>query len=268
MLLAATAAAGAHVHAQERKAERTTERTVVPATPECRFEDAGHGRVRTVLDGRTLVLEDGREVVLSGLVWPEEERGGPAKDMYKAALQDRIGGRPVVLKRLGPETDRYGRLPAHVFAGDEWVQQSLLASGHALVSGRVGDFACAARLLAAERAARSGGRGLWADPSAAPRQASDPASILAQRGRFILVEGRLVSVRPSGGTIYLNFGQRWSEDFTATLLRRNEKLFATEGLDLKRLAGRTVRVRGVIEERGGPWIELNRPEQIEIVGRD
>ena len=75
-------------------------------------------------------------------------------------------------------------------------------------------------------------------------------------------------MRESGGTIYVNFGRRWSEDFTATLLRRNEKTFATAGLDLKKLASRNIRLRGVIEERGGPWIELNRPEQIEIVGND
>ena len=63
-------------------------------------------------------------------------------------------------------------------------------------------------------------------------------------------------MRESGGTIYVNFGRRWSEDFTATLLRRNEK------------TSRNIRLRGVIEDRGGPWIELNRPEQIEIVGND
>jgi hypothetical protein len=63
----------------------------------------------------------------------------------------------------------------------------------------------------------------------------------------------------------VNFGRRWSEDFTATLLKRNERAFTTAGLDLKTLSGRTVRLRGVIEERGGPWLELTRPEQIEVL---
>ena len=155
LLLAAVTVGGAH--AQERAAVKSA----APATAGCRFEDAGHGRVRAVLDGRTLVLEDGREVVLSGLVLPQEERGGPAKDNNKAALEALLGGRAVVLKRLAPDADRYGRLPAHVFAGDDWVQQKLLAAGHALVAARVGDFACAARLLQAERAARGAKLGLW-----------------------------------------------------------------------------------------------------------
>ena len=35
----------------------------------------------------------------------------------------------------------------------------------------------------------------------------------------------------------------------------------------KSLAGRTVRICGVVEERGGPWIEAILPGQIEIVDR-
>jgi hypothetical protein len=38
----------------------------------------------------------------------------------------------------------------------------------------------------------------------------------------------------------------------------------SSGLDVKKLEGRTVRIRGVIEERGGPWVEAAHPSQIEI----
>jgi hypothetical protein len=136
-----------------------------------------------------------------------------------------------------------------------------------MVAARVGDAACAAELLAAERGARAENLGLWADPRHAIRKADDPAAILAERGRFTLVEGFVLSVRESGGTIYVNFGRRWSEDFTLTVQKRSERAFKAAGLELKALARRPVRVRGVIEERGGPWIEAMRPEQIEIIGR-
>ncbi|HYA07469.1 MAG TPA: thermonuclease family protein, partial [Xanthobacteraceae bacterium] len=59
--------------------------------------------------------------------------------------------------------------------------------------------------------------------------------------------------------------------FTVTVLKRNERNFAAAGLDLKRLTGRRVRVRGFIEQRGAtrsPQIEAERPEQIEIADRD
>jgi DNA/RNA endonuclease YhcR with UshA esterase domain len=96
-------------------------------------------------------------------------------------------------------------------------------------------------------------------------KAEDPAEVLKDRGRFALVEGKVLSVRESGGTIYVNFGRRWTEDFTVTALKRSERTFADAGLELKKLEGRRVRIRGTVEERGGPWIEAMHPGQIEIV---
>jgi endonuclease YncB( thermonuclease family) len=226
----------------------------------CKFEDAGSGAVQEVLDGRTVVLSDGREVRLAGIETP-------ASPVGKMALEAALGNREVVLRRLGAQTDRYGRTLAHVFtAGEErWMQQALIAGGRARVAASVGDAGCAAALLNAERAARTAKLGLWSEPTFAPRQAGDLAGLLAERARFTLVEGRVVSVRESGGMVYINFSRRWSEDFTATALRRNERPFAAAGLDLKTLAGRQVRVRGFIEERGGPWIEISNPEQIEVI---
>jgi hypothetical protein len=177
----------------------------------------------------------------------------------------------VTLTRPGVAADRYGRIAAQVFSTDApaepSAQRALLMQGHAKVAAHVGDTACANELLAAERAARVAGLGLWADPQHAVRTADAVAALSAERGRFTLVEGRVVSVRENGGTIYVNFGRRWSEDFTVTVQRRAERAFGAAGLELKSLAGRSVRVRGVIEERGGPWIEVSRPEQIEVVGR-
>ena len=93
-----------------------------------------------------------------------------------------------------------------------------------------------------------------------------PGNVLAHRGQFALVEGKIASVRESGPTIFVNFGRRRSGDITVTILKRNERTFAAAGLDLKALAGRSVRVRGWIEQRGDDraWIEAERPEQIEI----
>ena len=75
-------------------------------------------------------------------------------------------------------------------------------------------------------------------------------------------------MRESGGTIYVNFGRRWSDDFTVTVAKRHERAFTAAGMELKKLTGQHVRVRGTIEERGGPWIEAAAPEQIEIAERN
>ncbi len=243
--------------------------------PACRLEPLTAGTVASVNDGRTFVLADGREVRLAGIeVAPLAEPDGPeakAGAAAKAAAEGLLIGREVVLKRLGEGTDRHGRLLAHAFTSadgaERWVQADLVAAGHARVSARVGDRACAAELMRLERAARAAKLGLWAEPYYVTRRAEDAAAIAAARGRFTIVEGKVLSVRESGGTIYVNFGRRWSQDFTVTIAKRNERAFAAAGLEPKKLEGRVVRIRGWIEERGGPWIDARRPEQIELVER-
>ena len=208
-------------------------------------------------DGRTLLLADGRELRLAAIEVADDSR---------AALQALVAGHPLRLERLGPEHDRYGRLVAFAFIGDaqQSVQQALLEQGYARVSARVGDKPCADGLLSAERAARTAGRGLWADPNFAPLSAENLTRLQAERGQFALVEGKVLSVRESGATIYVNFGRRWTRDFTVTILRRLERAFAAAGVEPKKLEGRRIRVRGWIEQRGGPIIAAEAPEQIEF----
>jgi len=228
------------------------------AQESCKSTDIGSATVASVRDGRTFMLSDGREVRLAAI---------EVTDGTRAALQSLAGDRDLHLKQLGSERDRYGRLVAFAYIGDsqQSIQQALVERGQARVSGRIGDKACAEGLLRAERAARSLRRGLWADPNFAPLRSENIARIAAARGQFALVEGKVLSVRESGGTIYLNFGRRWTQDFTVTVLRRHQREFASAGIDLKRLEGHPVRVRGWIEQHGGPMIEALAPEQIELV---
>ena len=92
----------------------------------------------------------------------------------------------------------------------------------------------------------------------------DLPALLERRGQFTIAEGKIWSVRESGGTIYINFGRTWSRNLTVTILRRNKPAFDAAGLDPKKLEGARVRVRGWIEERNGPRMEAVRPEQIEM----
>jgi len=234
---------------------------VIASTPAraqdgCRFVTIGSASVRAASEAG-IALDDGRVVRLAGIELAENAHPPPAGE--------------IVLKRIGErETDRYGRLMAHVFVGENgaerWWQAELVRQGLARVSARVGDTACARALWRDEQAARAAKLGLWGEPYYVINKAEDPAGVLKSRGRFALVEGKVESVRESGGTIYVNFGRRWSEDFTVTIAKRNERVFSAAGLEPKSLSGRRVRIRGWIEERGGPWVEAARPEQIEVLG--
>jgi endonuclease YncB( thermonuclease family) len=224
----------------------------------CKFVDIGTATVASVRDGRTLLLADGRELRLAAI---------EVTDNSRDALQQLVSGRIVRLEGLGTAADRYGRLVAFVYTEntEQSVQQTMVTQGNARVSGRIGRKACADVLLGAERTARKAHRGLWADPNFAPLRPDNITRIEAARGRFALVEGKVLSVRESGATIYLNFGRRWSKDFTVTIPKRHRREFATAGIDPKQLEGRPIRVRGWIELRNGPVIGADAPEQIELV---
>jgi endonuclease YncB( thermonuclease family) len=242
-----------------------------PRPVTCGGDVIARGTARRVIDGRTFALDDGREVRLAAIeVPPLEAAAAPGATATKAALDALVGGDEIVLRRAEVATDRYGRLVAYAYAvrdGEEiFAQGELLAAGFARAGDRIGSRSCAFELLGRENSARRAKLGLWADPYYDVLDAETPTDVLAQRGRFALVEGRVVSVRESGATIYVNFGRRWSEGFAVTVLKRNERNFAAAGLDLKGLAGRRIRVRGWIEARGAagtPWIEAERPEQFE-----
>jgi endonuclease YncB( thermonuclease family) len=227
----------------------------------CNPEAVGSAAVRSVADARTLTLTDGRDVRLAGIEVPDgQEAAG------RAALETLAAGPDIRLLKMGPEADRHGRFVGAIAGADgKPIQLELLKKGHVLVAGNTGDPKCTAAFLSAEKAARAAGAGVWGTAYYAAKDARDSKGILALRGRFAVVEGNVLSVRESGGTIYVNFGRRWTEDFTVTALKRNERTFSDAGLPLQKLEGRRVRVRGTIEERGGPWIEAMHPAQIEIV---
>ena len=256
-----------------------TERAGAESRPStsCRFEPAGTGKVRAITDGRSFTLEDGREIRLAGIEVPllpgpgDLGTGAKAGLAARAALESIIAGQNVEL-RQNDVADRYGRMPALVYVTQgmslESVAHELLAKGFARVSAHVGERPCADELLARERAARQAKLGLWGEPYYVIVAAESGAELVAERGHFMLAEGKVWSVRESGGTIYVNFGRQWSQALTVTILKRNERMFAAAGIEPKRLENRRIRVRGWVEERNGPRIETTRPEQIEIAERN
>ena len=229
----------------------------------CRFDVQGEGRVAEVIDLRTFRLDDGREVRLAGIELPAAK----AKPAEASALAALIAGRDVTLHGESDMPDRHGRQPAFVYldSAATSVQSQLLAQGAALASMGATDKDCAVELASAEAAARRTRRGIWSGTSVI-KNTESPGDILADVGRFRVVEGRVLSVRTAGATTYINFGRNWTQDFAVTISRRMMVTLETAGVTVKSLERRRIRVRGVIERRGGPRIEVLRVGQIEVVG--
>jgi endonuclease YncB( thermonuclease family) len=240
----------------------------------CAFAAQGDGHVADILDARTFRLQDGREIRLAGI---EPVTSQTTAANRAAALSAILNGRDVTLRADDDTPDRYGREPAFVFlassnsssaetpSAEILVQSELLMQGEALVSATVTDKECAAVLMAAEAAARQAKRGIWADP-AAIKNPESPGDILAGIGQFTLVEGKVLSVRQAGATTYLNFGRNWTRYFAVTISRRVLAVFEAAGIAPKSLENQRIRVRGWIEARNGPRIEVLRVGQIELLG--
>jgi endonuclease YncB( thermonuclease family) len=223
----------------------------------CAFEPQGEGHVVEIVDGKTLRLSDGREIRLAGIE--------PAASS-RAALSTITAGRDVTLRGNDDVPDRYGRQTAFVFlsSSDPPIQAQLLAEGAALVLPEIADKSCSALLLAAEAEARGAKRGIWNSPSVI-KNAEIPEDILAGIGRLTVVEGKVLSVRQAGTTTYVNFGRNFTRDFAVTISRRMMPAVESAGVTLKSLENRRIRVRGWVEARPGPRIEVHQAGQIEVL---
>lgn len=234
----------------------------------CGTEVMPAGRVDRIIDGRSFMLDDGREIRLASLAVPPADISA-AGQAARAALAAMLTGATIELRSAAATPDRYGRTVAYAFTagGPEprSVAHALLAAGHARLGVESGDPACAAELLSRERDARTAKLGLWGDPEYAILAAGDLTGLVAGQGHFAVVEGKVLSVRDSGGTIYVNFGRRWSQALTVTISKRQERIFSGAGREPKALENKRLRVRGWIEVRNGPRIEASRPEQIEFI---
>jgi endonuclease YncB( thermonuclease family) len=240
------------------------------ATAGCGGEEILRGQVQSVLDARTVLLTTAQTVRFAGLELAEGhgEEEATATDTLAAQIETLLARREVILRTADKNVrDRYGRIFAIAqFADtDQTVQAALIERGHALASPLLDDNECFKVLLAAENTARVRNAGLWAGDSAT-KKAESPAEIAAREGQFVVVEGTVMSVREAGATIYVNFGRRWSRDFTVTIPRRLAKTFQAAETSPQSLENKRIRVRGWVEMRGSAArLRATRPQQIEVL---
>jgi len=207
-----------------------------------------------------IALASGRLVRLADLRPPEPLWDGGAAAGRLAGLV----GRPVEVM-ADPATDRWGRHAAELRADGRDLAEALLSEGLAVVDAA--DL-CRPGLLDLEDAARRRRLGAWAREEARPIWVGDTARILALKGRFALVEGRVLGVGERGRRAYLNFGRDWGRDTTVTIPQRTWSILARRGWDAAFLQGRRVRARGVVEDWRGPAIELTSADALEIWDAD
>jgi micrococcal nuclease len=227
------------------------------------------GRVVEVIDGDTLMLDGRREVRLVGIQAPKLPLGRrnfvpwPLAEESRAALARLAAGKILALSYGGAQTDRHGRVLAHLTdENGRFLQAEMLRLGMARVYSFADNRSRLDELFAAEREARDSNRGIWALPYYKIRT---PGTIASDLDSFQIVEGTVLRAAAVGGRIFLNFGADPKTDFTVVVASGTSRTFSAVGLDPLSLSGRVVRVRGWIENRNGPQIQVTHPEQIELL---
>lgn len=212
-----------------------------PASADCGPAALERAALERVTPEGDLLLKDRRLLRLAGLhlatpgaaPWPQ-----PGAALAVGLLDDR--------------PDRWGRLPAIVFAlpesgGPRWLQQGLIEGGAALARPEPGLSGCWPLLLKLEATAES-------------RLPATPA----EAGRFARVSGRVSRV---GEGRSAHFVTLWDAGIRVTGLvqKRHLARFKQAGVDVPALRGHVIRLRGVRSATNPAIIALTSVEQIEIV---
>lgn len=228
------------------------------------------GKVERVLNGKSFVLDDGQVVRLASIQVPNIQEtdglkrpGQPMGVQSHQALIDLVQNQPVTLS-FGPEIqDRKGRLLALAALADgRSVQEEMIKQGWAMVYPFPDLVEVLPKWLKLEAEARNAKRGIWQNSYWDPQDADGVDT--GGEERFLLVEGTVRSVGKAKGGWFINFDDDWKTDFTAVIDKDDARAYF-KNYDVKGLRGRKVRVRGWTYRHNGPAMDINQPEQIEIL---
>jgi hypothetical protein len=211
-----------------------------------------------------VVLSDRRVVKLSGLYIAERSRD-LVRDLYPV-------GTPIRLYVWSSAPDRwqrligtFSRIPSpseHLVIS---VHEELVSMGAALLDPAHGlPSLCLHELKYRENQAMMKKTGYW-DNKDAVLDAHIPQDLFAQHGRFQVVEGHVTHVGIRRYHTYINFGDRWTHDFSVRIDVKIWKNLEDQGITRARLEGKRVRIRGVIEKGAAPQINLGSPDALDIV---
>lgn len=236
--------------------------------------DYSHIKISRVIDGDTLILENGEHLRLIGIDTPElrkkTEQGfidepAPFSKEAKSFTQALAEGRYARIEFDLEKRDKYRRLLGYCFIKDKdkeiFLNKKLLEEGLAVLYTYPPNIKYVDELVKAQKEARQNKKGLWGVYEVIlPSQAKDFI------GQIRTVRGRVLSTYYSGKAVFLNFDPDYKKNFTVVIFKSSLAYFLKKGIiPWQFYRGKTVEVTGRIREYNGPEIVVNLPSQIEVV---
>jgi hypothetical protein len=207
---------------------------------------------------------DGREIRFAGVLGPGEDgQGQNLADITSArgALARSLSQRKLTLALLG-KPDRYSRPVAEVFSDGVWVQEAMVRQGLLRVAPDAASAPCLPALLAAEQQAMDVGAGLW---SGGRYRIRTPDQLTQSAGRFEIIQGEVWRTRLSNGRITIEFVS--ASNFKVTVTSAVARALRQQQIDLRRLRGQTLRVRGWIGVEQSPAMAPSLPGAFQLIGK-
>ena len=225
-------------------------------------------RVQKVIDPLTILAENGTLYKLSGIDIPENSTIAVAAQTELITL---LKDQDIKLhltrdEKLG-RTTRLGQTLAQIERRKDnlWIEGYLVANGLARVRTTPSNPEMAKQLLILEETAREKKIGLWADPAYAVLT-TDQA--LDKKNSFQIVEGKIFSIAQRNNETFLNFGADWKKDFTIGISPELRRDLSKRNFSFLNLSNKSIRVRGWVEDRNGPFISLDHAQQLELLDKN
>lgn len=227
-------------------------------------------KVSKIIDPQTIQLKDGTLVRLIGLYFPDLNpyELGDFATTAQDILNDMLLDQEVVIhitrdRNLG-RINRMGHTLAHVerISDGAWIQGALLQLGLAQVNTLQRNPEMALQMYKIERKARAAKVGIWESGTykvLTPDEANDHLK------SFQIVEGMVESVATKNNRIYINFGKNWRNDFTVSIKSGDKRAFNKVSANPMNWGGKTIRVRGWLDDYNGPYIQINHPAAVEMI---
>jgi len=228
------------------------------------------GVVKSIINGQSFELENGKRIRLAGIEAPHLSLNNPTLKSWPLAeesydfLETLILGQKITAHHNRQDfKDRNGYILAHVYLDQPkaWVQEAMLKAGMARVQTYVHTRNYAEQMYKHEDTARTQKNGIWSRSFYKVYTHNWANKYI---GRYQIIRGVVKNVTATGDKTYLNFGLNWRTDFTIAIDKKHLKLFETQNINPSHLKGREVVVRGWIRDWNGPLIDVSHPEQIQL----
>ena len=186
----------------------------------------GFSAVKTVYDGDTLVLDDGRKVRLLGINTPEvqhhNQSGEAGGEEAKQWLINALKNTTIRLEIGAEKTDKYGRTLAHVFTDQKvHINVQLVAAGLAAVNIYPTNLLYVNELLAAQEHAERAGLGIWKQANYQPIDVSEVDKTASLSHQWRRIRGQVSAIHYTKKYVYLEF----TDHFDARIEREWLSLF-------------------------------------------